>query len=216
MLKVARGVRNASWPESFSDPSSLQRCRFARSNGGGSHRGYSGGSAGLCWLDDRPFGSESLYADLAAPVHRQQRVDATGIETLAREVLDDLQRLFRCMRLLVGPVGRQCVERIRDRDDARQQRNLVPLKSIRISTAVQGFVVQLDARHYLCELRYGAQNVCTLGRVRLHDFKFFFGQCARFLQNVILNADLAYIMKLRGNLEYFHEGRIELQLLRNQ
>src|SRR5206468_12360664 len=100
------------------------------------------------------------------------------------------------MRLLVGPVGRECVEGIGDRDDARQGWNLLALESMRIPAAVEGFVVQFDAWNHLLELRNRTQNVCALGGMRLHDVKFFGGQCTWFSQYPVFNANLAYVMQL--------------------
>ena len=136
----------------------------------------------------------------------KQSGDAVGIETLAREILDNLQRLFGCVRLLVRTIRGQSIERVGDSDDASQKRNLIAGESIRISAAVESLVVEFDAGKHFGELRDRTQNVGALGRVRLHHFKFFFGQSPGLFQDVIFDADFADVVELGRNLQGFHEG----------
>jgi hypothetical protein len=117
------------------------------------------------------------------------------------------------MRLLVRAIGRKRVECVRYRDDTRQQRNLVTLKPIRISAPIQGFVMQFDAGEHFGKLRNRAQDVRTLGRVRLHHLELFFGQGAGLFQDVIFDADLANVVELGRDLQNLHEGRRLVHLL---
>src|SRR5579872_1925683 len=145
---------------------------------------------------DGPLDRESLNADLAALVDGQQRVYGCGIESLAGQPFDDLQRLLGRVRLLIWAVGGERVESVGDSDDAGQHGNLISLEAVRISAAVEGFVVQLDAGEHFGKLGDGTQNVGTLRRVRLHHFEFFFGERSWFFQDVIFDADFAHVVEL--------------------
>ena len=71
------------------------------------------------------------------------------IEALASQALNDLQRLLGSVCLLIGAVGREGIKCVRYRNYARQQRNLVPLEPIWISSPVESFVMKFDSGQHL-------------------------------------------------------------------
>ena len=60
---------------------------------------------------------------------------------------------------------------------------------MRITAAVERFVVKLDSGNHLLELYNWPQDVGAFGGVRLHDGKFFFGQGSGFFQDAVLDSD---------------------------
>ena len=109
------------------------------------------------------------------------------------------------MRVLVRTVGGQRVESVGDRDDARQKGNFVSLQTMRITAAVERFVMQLDAGNHVLQLRHRTQDVGALGGVRLHDVEFFRGECARLLEDAVFDANFADIVQLGGDAHGFYE-----------
>ena len=63
--------------------------------------------------------------------------------------MNDAQRRLLIARFLIRPIRRQRVECIGDRDDARQQRNVVSLQAVRIAPAIERFVMQLNSRNHV-------------------------------------------------------------------
>ena len=90
--------------------------------------------------------------------------------------------------MLVGSIGGEGIEGISHRDHARQQRDLLSLKAIRIAAAIEGLVMQFDARQHLRELCDRTQNVRAFGSVSFHDFKFFRGQRPWLLEDAVFDA----------------------------
>ena len=62
------------------------------------------------------------------------------------------------MRLLVRTVGGESVKSVRDRNHARQQRNLVAFQSVRVSASIQRLVVEFDSGQHLSQLRHRTQE----------------------------------------------------------
>ena len=165
---------------------------------------------------DRALDGEALNLDLATSVHREQSLYRQRIETLAGEVLNDLQCLVGRVSLLVRTIGRKRIEGVGHSNDPRQQGNLITLQPVGISAAVERLVVQLNTGKHVGQLRDRTQNVGALGGMRLHDLELFFRQCSGLLQDVIFNADLAHIVKLSRDAQGLHEMSGQVHFLRNE
>ena len=84
---------------------------------------------------------QASYLDLSALVDRDQRGRSFRIETLSNQPLNDAQGFGGLVRALIRAIGGERVERVRYRNHARQQRNLVALQSVRIASAIQRLVM---------------------------------------------------------------------------
>src|ERR1043165_797481 len=104
--------------------------------------------------------------------------------------MDDAQSIVGVMSFLVRAVGRYRIEGVRHRDDACEDRNLIPLEAVGISTTVEGLVMQLDSGQHFTQLLDRAEDVCPLGSVRLHDLEFFRSKGAWFFQDAVFDTDL--------------------------
>ena len=155
--------------------------------------------------------AEALNANLAAVVNGQESGDRFRIQTLAGEILNNFESLFGSMSMLVRTIGGEGIESIGDGNHARQKRNLVSCEAVGVAAAIERFVMQFDAGEHLSQLSDRAQNVCALGGVRFHHFEFFGGKSSRFLEDAVFDADLAYVVKLRGYAQSFHEGSVQIQ-----
>src|ERR1700676_4379899 len=63
--------------------------------------------------------------DFATVVNRGDGTRRSRIKTLSGEIVNDLQRVYGVVRLLIRAVGGQRIKGVGDRDDARQKRNLI-------------------------------------------------------------------------------------------
>src|SRR3982751_5529808 len=97
---------------------------------------------------------------------------------------------------LVGPCGAQRIVYVDDLQDARQQRNLIAPKSIRVSAAVGVFVVMPNDRQHQPQGLQWLADVLSRDRVTLHDLPFFGSQVAPLLQNLVGDSDFAEIVQV--------------------
>src|SRR4029077_5851444 len=109
----------------------------------------------------------ALDANLASLINGVEGKNCDGIQPLTRERVNDAQSVVDFMRLLVRAVGSQRVEGVGHGDDPRQQRDVITFQAMRITAAVERFMVQFDSRDHLFQLRYRTKNVGTLGGVGL-------------------------------------------------
>src|SRR4051812_25978073 len=85
--------------------------------------------------------------------------------------MDDAQTVQGIVGHLVRTVGGNRIERVRDGDDARQHRNLFAVQTVRIASAVQSFMMQLNSRQHLAQLFNRTQDVRSLSSLSFHDLK---------------------------------------------
>src|SRR5215467_1137066 len=152
--------------------------------GSGSDLNFDGGEAELA-RDDGGF----------------QGGDHYGIKFRAAEGLDALQREVQVHRVLIGAVGGDGVDGIGDADDAGHQRNLRGRKAVRVAAAVHMFVVKLDTGKHFLQLRNRAHDVGALNRVLFHQLELFVGERTGLFQYAVVHADLAHVVKQRGNAQ---------------
>ena len=75
---------------------------------------------------------------------------------------------------------------------------------MRIAAAIEGFVVQFDSRNHFAQRCYRPQDAGALAGVCLHDLELVRSERARLFQNAVFNADLAYIVQLRRDADFFN------------
>src|ERR1700676_391359 len=109
------------------------------------------------------------------------------------------------MRVLVRTVRGERIEGVGDRDDAREKRNLVSLQTMRITTPVERFVMQLDSWNHVFQLRHRTQDGGALGGMRLHNLELFRSKCTRLLQNAVFNSNFADVVQLSRDTDGFDE-----------
>ncbi len=81
---------------------------------------------------------------------------------------------MRCPRRIAAPpIRAHSVQRVRNSNDARHQRNLRTLQAVGIAATIHVFVAQLDARQHVLKLRNGAHDIGALYGVLLHQAELF-------------------------------------------
>lgn len=116
---------------------------------------------------------------------QEQQIDELWIELRAPSVKDDLQRLVRCTAVTIAAVVRDCVERVRDRDDTCGERNRRRAKSARISGAIPAFVMcDHRVRQRLVKVRDRRQHLGAANRMCRNRTALFGRQLALFVYNV--------------------------------
>ena len=131
--------------------------------------------------------------------YRGNRVDDGGIEvgaTRGRYFGEGfLHRPGRAIWALV----RQRIEKVRDRDDARLDRNPLARMPVGISGAIPPLV--MTARNALRHLDQRGMSACqhrrSYRRVRLHDAAFLVREGSGLEQDRIRNSDLSNVVKRR-------------------
>src|SRR5579863_4078798 len=76
---------------------------------------------------------------------------------------------------------------------------------MRVTAAVERFMMQLDAGNHVLQLRHRTQNIGALGGVRFHDVEFFRSKCARLLENAVFDSNFANIVQLGGDAHGLYE-----------
>src|SRR5579864_833819 len=114
--------------KAFADHSLRRSFRDRRYRSRGLRRRWHGGLS----RDGRRGRGLARNADLAAVVNCGYGRSRGWIEALAGKIVDDLQRIYGVVRMLVGTVGGERIESVGDRDDARQKGNFVSLQAMRV------------------------------------------------------------------------------------
>ena len=112
----------------------------------------------------------------------------------ADKTLETRQGSFQIHRSLIRPLGCHCVKCIGDGNDARLHRKFIALQTLRITLAVNHFVVHVHARQKISHRGNLGHDLESFLRMRLHDLELFIGQRRGFLQNAIVDSDLADIV----------------------
>src|SRR6185437_7495454 len=118
---------------------------------------------------------------------------------------DNAHGISVIVRRLVGAVGSNGIKGIGHGDNARQEGDFIAFQAVRITAAVERFVVQFDAGDHFRQLFHRTQDVGALGGVCLHDLVLFRSKGARLLEHAILDADFAYVVQLGGDAHPFDE-----------
>ncbi len=116
-----------------------------------------------------------------------------------------LDRLLYVLLLAVRPVRRHGIEGVGDRDYSSDQRYGVPSQAIRITRAVVTLLMVLDLFHHIAQLLNRMKNRGTYDRVLFNLFEFLWREAAVFIQYVVWDANLAYIVQERRNLQRLPE-----------
>src|SRR5579883_3360007 len=86
-------------------------------------------------------------------------------------------------RLAVGPVRSHGVQSVRDGEDSRSERNILPLSAARISRAVVAFMMSADDLSGRGEESHAAQKPVSDQDVRPHHGFFFLREDSFFQQD---------------------------------
>src|SRR5208283_5366978 len=151
-----------------------------------------------------------------AGLHRGfEGADDSLVELGTREGLDAPQGVVEVHRVLIRAIGGHGGEYIGQCDDAGHERNLWPGKAVGIAAAVHVLVVELDAGEHVLELRHWAHDVGALGGVRFHDIELFGRKRAGLLQDAVVHANLADVMKEGGDAQLVQILGGKLEFLRD-
>ena len=106
--------------------------------------------------------------------------------------------------VLVYPLAGQCIVYIRQRYHLGRNGDLVSHQPVRVALAIVPFMVpaadlvsNLDQRLVTIQIQV-IQHLCTDQGVGFHNVKFFFGQAARLVQDLIVNGNFANVVQ-RGS-----------------
>ena len=118
----------------------------------------------------------------------------------------------------VGALRRECIEHVRDRDDARSQRDVFTGQPLRVAAAVEFFVMSQgdDRAHLQIARRAVGEDFVADHRMTPHDRGFLAGVAAGLEQDLVGDADLADVVHGGGGFDLvaLHGG--ELQFLGNE
>ena len=109
----------------------------------------------------------------------------------------------------------QRIEDIDDRNNTRTNRYILPSQSQGVATAIPFFVMahtNLSGHLYQPGTRIRQDSPTNFG-VKFHNLEFAFGELSRFLQYVIGDADLSYVVHRRGNTYFLGVGIAPTQVL---
>src|SRR5918911_3276836 len=105
-----------------------------------------------------------------------QRGDDTRAELRPRRETELLERLGRRTRRAVDPRGQHRVERVRDVDDPRAERDLFAPEAVGVARAVEALVVVTDGGHGVVEEAKAVDDACALVGVLLHERPLLVGE----------------------------------------
>jgi hypothetical protein len=96
------------------------------------------------------------------------RCNDVGIELRTSGGLQYLQRRLGQNRAPIRPIGRQGMKRIRNRDDARFDRDFFVPQAVGITLAVDAFVMRANDRCKVRQLRQRGQQARTAFGMKAH------------------------------------------------
>ena len=132
--------------------------------------------------------------------------------TLAGPVAQLLERDLERPRRAVDARREHRVERVRDVDDPRAERDRVPRQAARVAAAVEALVVVPDRGHRLVEEPEPLDDPRALLGVALHDHPLVVGQRRRLEQDRVRDRELADVVEERRVAELVEVGLRELEL----
>ena len=121
------------------------------------------------------------------------------------------QRPFARASRTIDVIGRHRVEGIDDRQHAGGQRNLCAALIRTAARAVEAGSRAADDFQDVFGHAAAGQDLDRHGRVPVHDVDFFRQQAARLMKHLVGDADLADVVKQRGDFEQVASFRVELQ-----
>ena len=152
--------------------------------------------------------------DIAVPVpltqfsqlrlHILKAVQQSGGKASALAVQNHVEGLFMGNGFLIHPVRCKGVVRIHNRYGLGADGNGIPAQPVRIPPAVPALmmvaadVIGILQVFLIAHTSQALQNLASLDRMGLHDFKLFLCKTSRLVKNLILNGNLADIVKGRG------------------
>jgi hypothetical protein len=129
--------------------------------------------------------------------NRQKNFDNFGIELRAAAPANFLTRMGKRQRPAIRLVGNHRIERVRDREYPRPQRNLFALQTARIAGSIEEFLVRENNLRGIAEEWDADQHVVADLAVLAHDLLFIVIQGTRFAQDAIRDGHLANVVKKR-------------------
>lgn len=136
---------------------------------------------------------------VALDLHKAFQQD--GVEGTALAVQDHVHSLPVGVRLFVAALTGQRVVDVRQRNDLRFDGDLVPFQPVRVAAAVPPLVVPAGNAVSRLEQRLGvevlqlAQHLRADGGVGLDDLELLLGQAAGFVQDLLVDGDLADVVQ---------------------
>ena len=106
----------------------------------------------------------------------------------------------------VGPVRRQCVVAVDDRENARTNRDGVAFDAVRIAAAIPVLVVVADDRHHRIREVDRGENLGADRGVELHLLELGRRELARFVQDVLGHRNLAGVVEQRRRFDCLQQG----------
>src|SRR6267378_214475 len=157
------------------------------------------GSSGRKGREARGSGGVLLAERLELVVRNvRERLHAAGIELGSAAARDLQARLGERRRLAIRPVAGHRVQRIRDREDARAERDRLSPELVRISAAVPALLVREHDLRGGAEEVDGLQDAVAHLGMPPHLRPLCLGQRTRLEENAVRNADLADVVEERA------------------
>src|SRR5215203_2451626 len=125
----------------------------------------------------------------------QQHVYDPGVELSPRVLPDLLQGSILGDAVTVRPGANHGVERVRNRNYPRYERDVLPFEPVGVSPAVVAFVVMFDARQRRLHLLYGGEDPDAQGGMLFYHGVLFFREADGLLQDTVGYAYLAHVVQ---------------------
>src|SRR4029450_9788856 len=113
--------------------------------------------------------------------------------------------------LAIGTVGRHCVVRVADEDDARLNRDFLAVKAVGIALPVVALVAVPDDRPYVLETVDGRDDPLAELGMRLDELALLWSQRARLGQDRPMDPHLAEVVEERAQLEPLDRPAVETE-----
>lgn len=157
--------------------------------------------------------AETFLADpLQVASAVEEGFDDPRIPLRSRSFVKNPVDLKRRKPRTVRPAARHGVEGVGDREHARGQGDVVAGETVGIARSVERLVMMRDAGKQVTQLLQVGQNVNADPHVRLDLSKLLVGQRPPFFENLVLDADLADVVKQAHQVEVAAEDRVETEL----
>ena len=146
----------------------------------------------------------------------RERPDQVGVELRPRAASELLQRLVRSPARAVRTRRRHRVERVRDAEDARLERDVVAAAAGRISVSVPALVVVQDEREDRLGRAERAEHAGAGGRMAAHQAELLLGQRPALEQDRRRDDELADVVQERAEAQHGDPLLVEAEAARHR
>src|SRR6516225_8716379 len=145
---------------------------------------------------ERGPGAPPYGETITGPPHPRDLRDKCSVQPSIRGFLtEDLQCFLGSKRLPVRPVARQCVINVRHLQNARLQRDFLPIQPVGISAAVHTLMMMPDQRKDGTQAAERRADLFACDRMLAHNLSFFRVQARWLQENVLRHGQLSDVVK---------------------